>query len=415
MKKHTVLIVDDIPQNIQVAAGMLRSEGYNVSFATDGREALERVEVLHPDIILLDIMMPGIDGYEVCRRLQENPTTREIPVIFLTAMNEVEAAVKGFALGGVDFINKPFNPAELLARVNTHCKIRSLQKEVEEKNIELEKVNAALEFHVAERTQELEKELVKEKSINRTTTNLVALISHEFRTPMTVIQSSIDLLSYTNDLSSEESELYKKKIALGISDSVFTVTEMLDTISDMIKVATDALQEPPVEVMVNALAYEAVQGFKQQYTPQQTIELNLPSDEIVGFCMIECITLTLHQLLRNAVQYSPKDSIIRVSLVASSKRVAFIVDDEGDGVNLDERTAIFDWYQRGSKQMSQSEKRGLGIGLSIAKQCVEHMGGDIECSDSPHGGARFEFSFPVPKLEIDGHYTGLAAALGISA
>ncbi|MBL7975101.1 MAG: response regulator, partial [Candidatus Kapabacteria bacterium] len=137
-QKFTILIVDDIPQNIQVAATALRSDGFNVSFATSGEEALERVQSIKPDVILLDVMMPGMDGYEVCEKLKANPATNNIPIIFLTALNEIDAAVKGFELGAVDFLNNPFNNAELISRVNTHCKFWYMQRILKEKNKILE-------------------------------------------------------------------------------------------------------------------------------------------------------------------------------------------------------------------------------------------------------------------------------------
>lgn len=128
-KRHTILIVDDIPKNIELAANILKAKNYNITFATSGASALEKVESIDFDLILLDVMMPGMDGFEVCERLKEDPKTKDIPVIFVTAKSETENVVKGFELGAVDYVTKPFNAEELHARVKTHVDIRDKFRE----------------------------------------------------------------------------------------------------------------------------------------------------------------------------------------------------------------------------------------------------------------------------------------------
>jgi len=123
-KRNTILIVDDIPKNIELAANILQAKNYNITFATSGEAALEKVKSINFDLILLDVMMPGMDGFEVCKRLKSDPETKEIPVIFLTAKSETENVVQGFELGAVDYVTKPFSTEELLARVKTHINIR---------------------------------------------------------------------------------------------------------------------------------------------------------------------------------------------------------------------------------------------------------------------------------------------------
>jgi PleD family two-component response regulator len=123
-KKPLILIVDDTTKNIQVLGNILYSKGYNISVATSGKEALESVKAKTPDLILLDIQMPEMDGFEVCKNLKSNPSTKEIPVIFLTAVTDPEKIVHGFELGAVDYITKPLNPAELFMRVATHIEIK---------------------------------------------------------------------------------------------------------------------------------------------------------------------------------------------------------------------------------------------------------------------------------------------------
>ena len=150
-----VLMVDDNPTNLQVLQATLEGQGYRLLAARDGPSALAVVAKAAPDLILLDIMMPGMDGYEVCRRLKSDPATYDIPVIFLSALEQTEDKVKGFELGAVDYITKPFQPAEVIARVNTHLTLRCLQRQLRDANAALTELNQNLEKKVEERSREL--------------------------------------------------------------------------------------------------------------------------------------------------------------------------------------------------------------------------------------------------------------------
>src|ERR1700675_2628927 len=132
-----ILVVDDTPANIQTVAGILKGKGYQLNIAVNGKQALEALERARPDLILLDVMMPEMDGIETCRRIKDSEAWRDIPVIFLTAKTEVADIVKGFDVGAVDYVGKPFNAHELLARVNTHLTIDQLRRSLAEKNVEL--------------------------------------------------------------------------------------------------------------------------------------------------------------------------------------------------------------------------------------------------------------------------------------
>lgn len=142
MKPHTdqevILIVDDIPTNLRVVADTLNAEKFHVAIATSGEQALEIVDKIQPDLILMDVLMPGIDGFETCRRLQADECTRHIPIIFMTALDDMDNIMKGFDAGGVDYICKPVRLKEVLARVETHVRLRRMQKTLERQNAELQ-------------------------------------------------------------------------------------------------------------------------------------------------------------------------------------------------------------------------------------------------------------------------------------
>ena len=198
-----VLIVDDNPTNLGVLSDVLARAGWEVSVAKSGQKALDRCQLIQPDLILLDVMMPGIDGFETCIRLKDDAHTQDIPVIFMTALSDVENKVRGLELGAVDYITKPFQQGEVLARAQTHLRLYRLQQQVKQNNIELEE-------RVQQRTRELEEamETLKSTHLQLVQTEkmsslgqLVAGIAHEINNPTTFIHGNLTYArNYTKDL-----------------------------------------------------------------------------------------------------------------------------------------------------------------------------------------------------------------------
>jgi two-component system, NtrC family, sensor kinase len=184
--RANILVVDDTPQNLRLLAGILSDKGYQVRPVPNGKLALSAAQKMPPDIVLLDIMMPEMDGYEVCQHLKDSEVTKDIPVIFISAINDVMDKVKAFAVGGVDFITKPFQVEEVLARIETHLKICSLQQSLQEKNQDL-----ATAIYQLQATQEHLIQSEKMAALGQ----LIAGIAHEINTPLGIIGSSIDNIS----------------------------------------------------------------------------------------------------------------------------------------------------------------------------------------------------------------------------
>ncbi len=186
--KSNILIVDDISKNIQVLGNVLREEGYQLSFATGGPQAVEMASAERFDLILLDVMMPGMDGFEVCRRLKELPTAMDVPIIFLTAKAETESVVKGFEVGAVDYVAKPFNARELLARVRTHLALKKAREDLVRKNKEIRRMSITDPltgcFNRGYITERLPSEIQRSK---------------RFRHPLAVFMCDIDHFKIVND------------------------------------------------------------------------------------------------------------------------------------------------------------------------------------------------------------------------
>jgi DNA-binding response OmpR family regulator len=201
LQKPLIMVVDDVLKNLQVLGGILREEGYMVSLASSGPQALDMVKNRQPDLILLDVMMPEMDGFKVCEKLKSSDETKEIPVIFLTARVEVESVVNGFELGAVDYVTKPFNKAELLARVNTHLKLKQAQKEI----IQLEQKNAVLAMALT--------------------------ASHELNQPLTVLKGNFDL--YQNTLAGDQLTDKQQKYLNKMNVSLEKVHSLLKKFTDL--------------------------------------------------------------------------------------------------------------------------------------------------------------------------------------
>ncbi len=198
-QKPSILIVDDISKNIQVLVNILRAKEYKLFVASSGIKALEMMEKIHPDLILLDVMMPEMDGFQVCQKLKASPDTKDIPIIFLTARNETESIVTGFEVGAVDYVVKPFNKAELLARVETQLALRKAQREI----IRLEKVNAV--------------------------TAMALTANHEINQPLTVLQGNLDL--YLGSRQEDEFTDKQRRMLDKIKRSVQKITSILKKFS----------------------------------------------------------------------------------------------------------------------------------------------------------------------------------------
>ncbi|MDM8530453.1 response regulator [Anaerolineales bacterium HSG25] len=203
--KGTILVVDDTRANVRLLAGLLDDQGYNIQFAFNGDMALASVQKLLPDLILLDIKMPGIDGFEVCEHLKKDPYSRDVPVIFISALDEVLDKLKAFSVGAVDYITKPFQLQEVLVRVETHLKLRNLQRDVEDKNTELGQTNQQLS-QALDDLKATQNELLQSEKI-AVLGQLVAGVAHEVNSPLGAIRASIS--NITNALDSSLQQLPK--------------------------------------------------------------------------------------------------------------------------------------------------------------------------------------------------------------
>ena len=454
---NVILIVDDTPTNLEVLSEALTDAGFEVAVATNGESALKQAEYDPPKLILLDVMMPGIDGFETCRRLKQNPVTKDIPVIFMTALNDSKDKVTGLSLGAVDYISKPFQQAEVLARIEVHVKLQNLTTKLEEQNIRLKEeiqqridaetalsqLNQDLEQQVTQRTWELSSalhdlqqaqlQLVQSEKLS-TLGQLVAGVAHEINNPVGFIHGNIQHANeYIRDLLelvqlyqiqfpqvTPEIEAKAKEI-----DLEFLIEDLPKLLCSM-EVGTERIREIVLSLRNFSRHDEA--EFKQvnihegidstlailqhrlnSKTNNTKIELikeygNLPQ--------VECYAGKLNQvfmnILANAIdaledvlsceKYNSSPTIkISTKLITPDKVVIRIIDN-ASGIPEEVQKRIFEPFFT-----TKPAGKGTGLGMSISHQIItEKHNGSLRCISTPGKGTEFIIEIPL-KLQTFCH------------
>ena len=359
--KTRILVVDDITKNLQVVGTMLRNAGYEIMPTTSGAQALERVRVQLPDLILLDLMMPEMDGLEVCRRLKADPTTRQIPVIFLTASNEMEHLVSGFEVGAVDYVTKPFNPPELLARVQTHVELRQARERLREMN--------------------------EEKN------EFMGIAAHDLRNPLGAIKGYAEMVvEDAQSLQHRELEENGRRI-----QAVATrMAEMVQNLLDANRIERGEMQLNLATTDLGPLVNSVVEAQRPRATvKQQTIHLQGETAPVQVIVDPNVMVQVLENLISNAVKYSPPGRNIFVRLKRETGLIRIEVQDEGPGLSTEDQQRLFGKFARLSAKPTGGE-HSTGLGLSIVKKMVEAMNGKVWCESKPGQGATFITTIPEP-------------------
>jgi signal transduction histidine kinase len=361
-KKYTILVVDDTPDNLALMSNLLKDE-YKVKIASTGEKALQiTLSDSPPDLILLDIMMPDIDGYEVCRRIKFDANTMNIPVIFLTAKVEVEDEKKGLDLGAVDYITKPISPPIVMARVKSHLALRA-------KNIELEMAKA-----------------VADKA-NLAKSEFLSSMSHELRSPLNAILGFAQLM----DSESPPPPPNQKESLTNILQAGWHLLKLINEILDLAKVESGQVPMSAEPVSLEEVMLEC-QNMISPQAQQRGIKLSLPTFENAQFVHADRTRLKqiIINLLSNAIKYNSVLGTVSISCNTSTQgRVRISVKDTGLGLSPEQVAQLFQPFNRLGRDVAGEE--GTGIGLVVAKRLVEMMGGFIGVESELGVGSTFWF------------------------
>ncbi len=356
---NRILVVDDQPGNIQIAMSALGQLGYEIIPAFDGPSALKQLEQRPPDLVLLDLIMPEMDGCEVCRRVRENPKWNDIPVIFLSAADDKDYILRAFDAGGVDYIVKPFNHAELVSRVRTHLALKSARDHL--------------------------KQLAEERD------ELTGILAHDLKNHLGGMEMSAKLLVDWLRASSEPRAL---KLAENIHHSG---SQLLSFVKEFLaNAATD--HGVPMQLAAQNFAhaaYAAVAQYREMAgRKEQTIETDISEHDSAVMADASAIRQILDNLLSNALKFSPAGTVVKVTVRAAGKWVECIVADQGPGFTEEDRVRMFQRYGRLSARPTAGEPSS-GLGLSIVRKLVEAMNGEIAAESNNGQGATFTVRLPA--------------------
>ncbi len=366
-----ILIVDDTPDNLRLLSEMLSKRGYSVRSAISGSAAFMAVKTKLPDLILLDINMPNINGYEVCQQLKANDTTRDIPILFLSAFNEAIDKVKAFQVGGLDYITKPFQVEEVLARVDTHLTLSRTQKELQQARSEALRA------------------LEQQKELNRLKSEFISLVTHDFHTPLVSIQGFTSLLRQgCPNLPIETQQRYFNKIDASVEHLMY----LLEQVLLIGKSESGKLQCYPTSVNLEAFCGELIESFQLQ-SDRHPIEFSYTGNKTTVEIDPTLLRQILINLLTNAIKYSSENSSVRLAVEYQASAIAFQVQDRGIGIPLEEQSRLFEPFYRCSNVKSV---RGSGLGLAVVKTCVDAHNGQIQITSQVGQGTIVTIQIPQP-------------------
>ncbi|MBL9138022.1 MAG: hybrid sensor histidine kinase/response regulator [Verrucomicrobiales bacterium] len=355
-----IMIVDDTAENLQLLEAFLRNLQYQVFALPSGEMALRAAAKEKPDLILLDIVMPGLSGYEVCQRLKADPVLAEIPIIFLSALDEAWDKVRAFEVGGVDYVTKPIQVEEVRMRILTH--------------LELSRQRNELRAHV-EKLQELE----------RLREDLTHMIIHDLRSPLAVVELNLELIKSVLDTRDPE-------ILEPLADATSHARRLAEMISQLLDVGRLESGRMPLTFAECDLldVVQSVQKSVAGLGGGRPINLT-QSGSTTSQCDSELVSRVLGNLLINAFKFTPEGGTVDLSVEGSEDAVRVRVSDRGKGVPAELQRAIFEKFGQASRRAGRP---GFGVGLAFCRLAIEAHGGQIGVQSEVGKGSTFWFSIP---------------------
>lgn len=360
-----ILIVDDLPENLAVLGNILRIEGYQLAIASNGKQAISIAGSKKPDLILLDVAMPEMDGLSACRILKENEVTSAIPVIFLTARTDTEDVVKGFEAGAVDYILKPFKAAELLARVSTHLELKQSRDLILKQKAELT-------------------ELLSTKD------KLFSIISHDLRSPFAGLLTLATMIAEDFDSFSREDLFNSIKLIRTTSDQLHSLMQNLLSWANL---QTRNLHFKPQKLYLAREAKKTTDVLTLNAAKKDIAIISAISNELTVNADPDLTRIIIHNLLMNAIKFSRQGGKITLSAIEEEGFVLVRIEDEGIGIEAEKAGKLF-LPGISVTTAGTANELGSGLGLMLCREMVEKMGGNIGLESVINKGSTFWFKLP---------------------
>ena len=389
MKKGKLLIVDDNPQNIQVLGNLLEKNGYLTEYALNGTEALEWIKNDSFNLILLDVMMPMMDGFDVCTVIKELPDKSDIPIIFITARTDVESIAKGFDVGGVDYITKPFQEKELLVRIKTHIELKYIRDRLEIANSWLEETVLLRTSQLYDTNVKLEETNKQLEAVNAELENLdiaknefINMLSHEIRTPLNGILAPLDML--------------KERV---YEESTSRLVSLLDLSVDRLeKFSLRTLQITnlrskhyklnPSKFAINKMVYSCLDDLEKQIQNKRIdIDVNCSNKDITINADFNLLRMGVNQIIENAINFSKESGIIKINIFENNSDTYIEVVDKGSGFSDKALKNLFKPFSLGVDHINSN----VGLGLHLVKLIANIHNAEVFAENNPNGGAKIMF------------------------
>lgn len=360
-----ILVVDDNKENLRVVSNLLKGRGYQIALSMNAENAYSVLQSNRVDLILLDVMMPGEDGYTFCRRIKLDEHLREIPVIFLTALTETSDLLEGFTAGGVDYITKPFRREELLARVKSHVELSQAKRNILE-----------------------QAELIQQ--INRTRDRMYSVISHDIKSPFANISMMISMIAdgYLEPDSDDFREIIEN-----LNYSTKETYTLLENLLQWTRTQTGNLETHPETVSLYDLVENSM-GFVSMNAEHKEITIEVTMDkELMVFADPNMIKSVIRNLLANAIKFTRIGGNIQISGSQTDQTVSFSIIDNGVGMSAEQLKNLFK-ENVFSTTAGTSNEKGSGLGLHLVYDFTRRNRGDIEVKSKEGEGTTFTISLP---------------------
>jgi two-component system sensor histidine kinase/response regulator len=370
-----ILAVDDIPTNTMLLQMMLEQPGYRVLTSLSAEDAVKQVEKEKPDLLLLDVLMPGTDGFTLAKQLKQNPEYSSIPIIFLTALNSADDIVKGFQLGADDYITKPFKKEELLIRVRHQLSLLQAKRTIEQQKVELEKTIAGRDA-------------------------LYSVIAHDLRMPMSTIKMILNVLA----IQMSEEENVRKEIVESIQNANEISEQLFRLLDNLLKWTKaqlgklKAIRQPfdLTDLTEAEVETATVLAANKNITIRFNSTATGPTDVEVD---IDMIKTAMRNLMSNAIKYSFRNGTIDVVLETENEEVIYKVIDHGCGISEENQQKLLDLGTQFSTFGTEQES-GSGLGLKLVDNFLKLNNGRFFFHSKENEGSTFGFALPVLKKEV---------------
>ena len=368
-----ILIVDDIPKNLQVLGSILNLESYQIAFASSGMQALTVLETTKPDLVLLDIMMPEMDGFEVCTYIKSNPDLKDIPVIFITGKAEQEDIVTGLKLGAVDYITKPFNTPELLTRVKTHIELKRSKDDIRKYAVELEQARDELTL------------------LNASKDKFFSIVAHDLRSPFSGFLGLTQLLLEDYNRLKADDML---QIASSMNKAAIKLYSFLENLLQWSKSQMGHISLNTTKLELNDI-FNRIQFILSDTIADKNITItnNIPKDLFVS-ADNNTLDTAIRNLVTNAIKFTPQQGTIDFNLLdVTPDMVLLEISDSGVGIPPDSLSKLF---RIDSKVITigTANERGSGLGLLLVKEFIEKNNGTIALESKINFGTKAKISLP---------------------